>query len=151
MDRSCQAIRLSAPEVEYEVLFLLFVCGIIVALEEAQDRHVTRGVGGGVKMVSDRKVVLIIAKWEELKEMLLRVKMSSIKWMRVSVEGNYLGLWETKKRRETGVQGLDVHGEDEVLRARELEGLEEVEGMSSVLNVGGEFLDQGIKDSQGLI
>eukprot|EP00061_Rhincodon_typus_P009530 g33104.t1 len=40
------------------------------------------------------------------------------------------------------VQGLDVHSEDEVLGARELEVLEELEGMGGVPYVGGEFLDQ---------
>eukprot|EP00061_Rhincodon_typus_P006772 g27761.t1 len=30
------------PEAEYEVLFLQFVCGIIVTLEAAQDGHVTK-------------------------------------------------------------------------------------------------------------
>eukprot|EP00061_Rhincodon_typus_P000801 g12776.t1 len=45
---------------EYEVLFLQFACGIIVTLEEAQDGYVTQGMGGGVKMVSNQKVLLII-------------------------------------------------------------------------------------------
>eukprot|EP00061_Rhincodon_typus_P001902 g16087.t1 len=49
-----------APEAEYEVLFLQFACGIIVALEEAQDGHTIKAVRGGVKMVGDRKVLLFI-------------------------------------------------------------------------------------------
>eukprot|EP00061_Rhincodon_typus_P011354 g36302.t1 len=43
------------------MLFLQFVCGVIVTLEKAQDEYVTQGVGGGVKMVSNGKVLLIIA------------------------------------------------------------------------------------------
>eukprot|EP00061_Rhincodon_typus_P004045 g21620.t1 len=39
---------------------LQFAGGVIVALEEAQDGHVTRGVGGGVKMVGDRKVLSFV-------------------------------------------------------------------------------------------
>eukprot|EP00061_Rhincodon_typus_P003061 g19183.t1 len=39
---------------EYEVLFLQFAGGLIVALEEAQDGHVIKEVGGEVKMVGDR-------------------------------------------------------------------------------------------------
>eukprot|EP00061_Rhincodon_typus_P011289 g36194.t1 len=45
---------------EHEVLFLQFTCGIIVTLEETQDGHVIKGVGRGVEMVSNRKVLLII-------------------------------------------------------------------------------------------
>eukprot|EP00061_Rhincodon_typus_P016391 g44584.t1 len=47
-------------EAEYEVLLLQFACGIIVALEDAQDEHVIKGVGEGVKMVSNQKVLSII-------------------------------------------------------------------------------------------
>eukprot|EP00061_Rhincodon_typus_P005895 g25965.t1 len=43
------------------------------------------------------------------------------------------------------VQGLDVHSEDEVLGARELEVFEEIEGMGSVLDIVGEILDWGEK------
>eukprot|EP00061_Rhincodon_typus_P004811 g23481.t1 len=74
--------------------------------------------------------------------------------MRVLVEGDWLGLRERKKRRAFRpsawgiqvLQGLDVHSEDEVLGARELKVLEEVEGMGSVPNVGGEFVGQSGKD-----
>eukprot|EP00061_Rhincodon_typus_P001025 g13496.t1 len=61
MDRLCQAIGLSAPEAEYEVLLLQLACGIIVTLEEAQDGHVMKGVGGAVKIVGDRKVLSFVA------------------------------------------------------------------------------------------
>eukprot|EP00061_Rhincodon_typus_P004119 g21795.t1 len=44
-----------------EVLLLQFVGGVIVALEEAQDGHVTQGVGGEVKMVGDQKVLSFVA------------------------------------------------------------------------------------------
>eukprot|EP00061_Rhincodon_typus_P003683 g20705.t1 len=54
-------IRPSDLEVEYEVLLLQFANGVIVPLEEAQYGHVIKGVGGGVKIVSNRKVLLIIA------------------------------------------------------------------------------------------
>eukprot|EP00061_Rhincodon_typus_P018002 g46976.t1 len=54
------AIGLLALEVEYEVLLLQFAGGIIVTLEEAQDGHVTEGVGGGVKMVGDWKVLSFV-------------------------------------------------------------------------------------------
>eukprot|EP00061_Rhincodon_typus_P014881 g42239.t1 len=54
------AIGLEAPEAEYEVLLLQFVGGVIVTPEEAQDRHVTQGVGGGVKMVRDQKVLSFV-------------------------------------------------------------------------------------------
>eukprot|EP00061_Rhincodon_typus_P010142 g34205.t1 len=39
-------------------------------------------------------------------------------------------------------EGLNVHGEDEVLGAGELQVLEKVEGMGCIPNVGGEFLVQ---------
>eukprot|EP00061_Rhincodon_typus_P017139 g45702.t1 len=45
--------------VEYGVLFLRNACGIIVALEEAQDGHVAKGVGGGIEMAGNRKMLLI--------------------------------------------------------------------------------------------
>eukprot|EP00061_Rhincodon_typus_P010537 g34901.t1 len=55
---------------EYEVLFFQFACGIIVVLEEAQDGHVTKGVGGGVKMVGDWKVLsFVIYRAQMLYEM----------------------------------------------------------------------------------
>eukprot|EP00061_Rhincodon_typus_P005862 g25878.t1 len=38
-----------------------FTSGIIETLEEAQDGHVTQGVGGAIKMVGNRKMLLIIA------------------------------------------------------------------------------------------
>eukprot|EP00061_Rhincodon_typus_P011152 g35960.t1 len=44
------------PKVEYEVLLLQFAGPVTVTLEEAQYGHVTQGVGGGVKMVGNRKV-----------------------------------------------------------------------------------------------
>eukprot|EP00061_Rhincodon_typus_P007061 g28351.t1 len=46
---------------------------------------------------------------------------------------------------DTSVQGLDVQSEDEVLGARELEVLEEVDGVCGDLDVSGEFLDWGEK------
>eukprot|EP00061_Rhincodon_typus_P000195 g10872.t1 len=46
---------------EYEVLLLQFAGGVIVALEEAQDGHVVQGVGEGVKMVGNRKVLSFVA------------------------------------------------------------------------------------------
>eukprot|EP00061_Rhincodon_typus_P010103 g34131.t1 len=58
MDRLCQVKE--APEGEYEVLLLQFPGGIIVTLEEAQDGHVTQGVGRGVKIVHDRKVLSFV-------------------------------------------------------------------------------------------
>eukprot|EP00061_Rhincodon_typus_P014258 g41174.t1 len=54
------AIRLQAPGAEHKVLLLQFAEGVIVALEEAQDGHVTKGVGGGVKMVGNQKVLLFV-------------------------------------------------------------------------------------------
>eukprot|EP00061_Rhincodon_typus_P010276 g34445.t1 len=50
-------IALLAPKVEYEVLLLQFAGSVIVALEEAQDGHVTKGLGGGVKMVGNQMVL----------------------------------------------------------------------------------------------
>eukprot|EP00061_Rhincodon_typus_P013806 g40405.t1 len=44
---------------KYEVLFLQFTCCVIVTLEEAQDGHVTKGMGVGVTMVGNQMVVLI--------------------------------------------------------------------------------------------
>eukprot|EP00061_Rhincodon_typus_P003235 g19602.t1 len=42
------------------MLLLQFPGGIIVTLEEAQDEHVTQGVGGGVKIVRNWKVLLFV-------------------------------------------------------------------------------------------
>eukprot|EP00061_Rhincodon_typus_P006781 g27775.t1 len=39
----------------------LWVIGVIVTLEEGQDGHVTQGVGRGVKMIGDQKVLLFVA------------------------------------------------------------------------------------------
>eukprot|EP00061_Rhincodon_typus_P002995 g19031.t1 len=48
------------PRRNYEVLLLHFVGDVIVTLEEAQDGHVNQGVGAGVKMVRDRKVLSFV-------------------------------------------------------------------------------------------
>eukprot|EP00061_Rhincodon_typus_P000494 g11888.t1 len=45
---------------EYEVWVLQFVGGVIVILQEAQDGHVTQGVGGGVKMDGNQKVLSFV-------------------------------------------------------------------------------------------
>eukprot|EP00061_Rhincodon_typus_P012305 g37948.t1 len=50
-----------APEAEYEVLLLQFLGGIVVTLEAAQDGHVTQGVGGGVEVVRNWKVLSFVA------------------------------------------------------------------------------------------
>eukprot|EP00061_Rhincodon_typus_P016464 g44695.t1 len=42
------------------MLLLQFACGIIVTLEEAQDGHVIEGMGEGIKMVGNWKVLLIL-------------------------------------------------------------------------------------------
>eukprot|EP00061_Rhincodon_typus_P009801 g33580.t1 len=49
------------PEVEYEVLLLQFAGGDIVAQEKAQDGHVIQGVGRGIRMVGERKVLSFVA------------------------------------------------------------------------------------------
>eukprot|EP00061_Rhincodon_typus_P000902 g13137.t1 len=65
MDRLRQVkeagIRGRAPKAEYEVLILPFAGGVIVTLKEAQDGHVAQGVGGGVEMVRDQKVLSFVA------------------------------------------------------------------------------------------
>eukprot|EP00061_Rhincodon_typus_P004180 g21936.t1 len=59
--------------VEYEVFLLHFACGVIVTLEEAQDGHVIKGVGGGVKMVGNRKMLsFVMYKAQMLHEMVLK-------------------------------------------------------------------------------
>eukprot|EP00061_Rhincodon_typus_P015642 g43429.t1 len=45
---------------EYEMLLLQFAGSVIVTLEEAQDGPVTQGVGLGVKMVGNLKVLLFV-------------------------------------------------------------------------------------------
>eukprot|EP00061_Rhincodon_typus_P010969 g35640.t1 len=85
MDKLCQVKE--APEAEYEVLLVQFAGGVIVALEEAQDGHVTQGVGGRAKMVSDRKVVLIIVyKVQMLHELVPKSVLGLI-----NVEGGHIG------------------------------------------------------------
>eukprot|EP00061_Rhincodon_typus_P003324 g19808.t1 len=59
MDRLCQVKE--ATEVENEVLLFQFVVGVIVTLEEAPDGRVIHGMGGGVEVVCDRKVLLFVA------------------------------------------------------------------------------------------
>eukprot|EP00061_Rhincodon_typus_P013504 g39911.t1 len=55
------------------MLLLQFVSGIIVALEEAQDGDVTQGVGGGVKMVGDKKVLsFVVYRVQMLYKMVLK-------------------------------------------------------------------------------
>eukprot|EP00061_Rhincodon_typus_P007792 g29832.t1 len=59
-----------------EVLLLQFAGGVIVILEEAQDGHATQGVGGGVKMVHDQKVLMFVAyKAQMLHEMVSESKL----------------------------------------------------------------------------
>eukprot|EP00061_Rhincodon_typus_P001742 g15640.t1 len=55
MDRLYQA-----PKAEYEALLLEFAGGVIVTLEEVQDEYVTQGVGGGVEIVRDWKVLSFV-------------------------------------------------------------------------------------------
>eukprot|EP00061_Rhincodon_typus_P005492 g25059.t1 len=43
------------------MVFLRFPGDIIVTLEEAQDGHVTQGLGGGVEMVRNQKVFSFVA------------------------------------------------------------------------------------------
>eukprot|EP00061_Rhincodon_typus_P014570 g41658.t1 len=54
------ALMGSRRGVEYEVLLFQFPGRAIVTLEKAQNGHVTQGVGGGVEMVHDWKVLLFI-------------------------------------------------------------------------------------------
>eukprot|EP00061_Rhincodon_typus_P008803 g31741.t1 len=58
--------RHEAPEAEYEMLLQQFAGGIIVTLKEAQDGHVIQGMGGGVKMVGDQKVLSFVANRAQL-------------------------------------------------------------------------------------
>eukprot|EP00061_Rhincodon_typus_P001918 g16129.t1 len=44
-----------------EVLLLQFPGGIVVTLEEDQDGHVVQGVGGGVEVVCEWKVLPFVA------------------------------------------------------------------------------------------
>eukprot|EP00061_Rhincodon_typus_P013604 g40079.t1 len=60
--------RAVGSQAEYEVLLLQFVGGVIV-LEEAQNGHVSQGVGGGVKMVRDRKVLIIVHRAQIFREL----------------------------------------------------------------------------------
>eukprot|EP00061_Rhincodon_typus_P017708 g46525.t1 len=60
--------KTGTPELEYEVLFLQFEGGVIVTLEEVQDEHVTQGVGGGVKMVGKRKVLITVYRAQMFRE-----------------------------------------------------------------------------------
>eukprot|EP00061_Rhincodon_typus_P007264 g28793.t1 len=50
----------SASKADDEVLLLLFPGGVVVTLEEAQDGHVVQGVGGGVEVVRDWKVLSFV-------------------------------------------------------------------------------------------
>eukprot|EP00061_Rhincodon_typus_P008504 g31177.t1 len=43
------------------MMLFQFAGGVIVTLEEAQDRHVTQGVAGGVKIMGDQKVLSFVA------------------------------------------------------------------------------------------
>eukprot|EP00061_Rhincodon_typus_P008061 g30329.t1 len=55
--KSFDCYQEKAPEVEYEVLLLQFMGGVIMALEEAQDGHVTHGVEGGIEIVRHQKAL----------------------------------------------------------------------------------------------
>eukprot|EP00061_Rhincodon_typus_P012040 g37497.t1 len=54
-----QAIGLEASKAKYEMLFLQFAFGFTLTVEEGMDGHVTRRVGGGVKVDGNQKVELI--------------------------------------------------------------------------------------------
>eukprot|EP00061_Rhincodon_typus_P017614 g46385.t1 len=100
------------------MLLLQFVCGIIVVLEEAQNGHVIKGVGGGVKMVDNRKVLLIIAY--------------TVQMLHQTVPESAPGLTEFKEATSGATDIVDQVGgyTDELL-----------------LDVkSGEFLDRGGKD-----
>eukprot|EP00061_Rhincodon_typus_P002461 g17623.t1 len=43
-----------------------FAGGVIVTLEGAQDGHVTQGVGGGVEVVRDRKVLSFVVNGAQM-------------------------------------------------------------------------------------
>eukprot|EP00061_Rhincodon_typus_P009268 g32640.t1 len=87
------AIGLSAPEVEYAVFVLQFAGGIIVTLEEAQDEHVTQGLGGGSKMVRDRNVLSFVTN---------RVQM-----LYETVSASTLGLTDVEKATSGAVDAID--------------------------------------------
>eukprot|EP00061_Rhincodon_typus_P015199 g42738.t1 len=87
---------------------------------------------------------LVCRKWEKL----LSVRTSLVKQMRVSVEGDWLGLRERKKRRafNPSAWGMQMYRDwMSIVGARELEVLKEVEGMGGVPDMDGEFLDRGEK------
>eukprot|EP00061_Rhincodon_typus_P009658 g33317.t1 len=93
---------------------------------------------------------LACRNWEELKEKLFRVKASSTKQMRVSMERDWLGLRERKKQGafRPSARRIQVYRDwmsivDEVLGARKLEILDRLEGMGGAPDIGGKFLDQG--------
>eukprot|EP00061_Rhincodon_typus_P011096 g35867.t1 len=144
-----QAIGLYALEVEYEVLILQFACGII----RAQMLHET--VPESALGLTDVEEAVLGATdtvdqvGEYTGEPLSNVE--SLLWALnggdrdVAVEEGEGSIGDGPGEFEVQVKdGQDVHVEDEILGARELE---EVEGMSGVLNVGGEFLDsEGEKD-----
>eukprot|EP00061_Rhincodon_typus_P010768 g35304.t1 len=53
-------LRPLAPKGEYEVLLLQFLGGVIVTLEEAQDGPAVQGVGRGVEVVRNWKVLTFV-------------------------------------------------------------------------------------------
>eukprot|EP00061_Rhincodon_typus_P002595 g17974.t1 len=53
-----ETIGLKDPKAEYEVLLLQG--GVVVTLEVAQNGHVIQGVGRGVEVVRDRKVLSFV-------------------------------------------------------------------------------------------
>eukprot|EP00061_Rhincodon_typus_P002797 g18490.t1 len=55
-------LRPLAPKAEYKVQLLQFLGGIVVTLEEAQEGHVVQGVGGGVEVVRDWKVLFVASR-----------------------------------------------------------------------------------------
>eukprot|EP00061_Rhincodon_typus_P001577 g15181.t1 len=61
-----EAIGFKAPEAEHEVLLLQFVGGGTVVPDEAQDGHVTQGVGGGVEVIRDQKVLSFVVNREQV-------------------------------------------------------------------------------------
>eukprot|EP00061_Rhincodon_typus_P012536 g38325.t1 len=117
MDRWCQvkeANGLSAPEAEYKVFFLQFTCGLIMTLEEAQDGHVAKGLGGIIEMSGNQKVMLIGA----YRAQMLRESVFGLSAVEEATSGATVARdFESRSAGNAGdaVEGIMNHGRGEVM------------------------------------
>eukprot|EP00061_Rhincodon_typus_P018034 g47025.t1 len=114
--RGAGKLTFRVPEAEYEALLLQFADGVIVTLEETQNRHVAKRVGGGVKTVGDQKVLLFVANraqmlYKMVSESTLGLTTETVRARELEIVNVVEGI---RGIGDVGGQGLDMWRQDRV-------------------------------------